>query len=195
MKRAVFLALISLAAGAAAATAAGEHAAAPSASRCGGITWRLKTFSDVQRAQVNDAAQQTTIHDILARRGPGRAITRRTTPFQLHAWGVYAQITKYRLDGNGSVRLVLYDDNSYMHAVIPPPACLSSATRDRAEIVAAWKLFALRCGRPSRTWQSFGGVLFVQGIGFWGAKQTLRGTAGNGAELHPVTGLRVVAGC
>ena len=195
MKRSVFLALISLAAGAAAATAAGEHSAAPSAKTCGGTTWRLKTFSDAQRAQVNIAPDDTTIRDIRARRGPGRALTRRATPFQLHVWKVPAQITKYRLDSNGSVRLELYDNASYMNAVIPSPTCLSQKTRDRAEIEAAWRLFVSKCGKPGPDWKSFGGILFVQGIGYWGTKQPLRGTAPNGAELHPVTGLRIVAGC
>jgi len=195
MKRSVLLALILLAAGAAAATAAGEHSAAPSAKRCGGTTWRLKTFSDAQRAQVDIAPDVTTIRDIRARRGPGRALTRRATAFQLHVWKVPAQVTKYRLDSNGSVRLELYDNESYMNAVIPSPDCLSGKTRDRAEIEAAWRLFISKCGKPGRDWKTFGGILFVQGIGYWGEKQTLRGTAPNGAELHPVTGLGIVAGC
>jgi hypothetical protein len=195
MKRAGIFALIFLAAGAAAAAAAGNHLSAPSAARCGGSTWKLKTFSDVQRRQVDVKAQSTTLGDILGRRGPGHAVSRRRTPFQLHAWGVYAQITKYRLDPNGSVRLVLYDDNSYMNAVIPSPTCLSRKTRDRAAIQAAWRLFVTKCGRPNSDWQSFGGILLVRGIGYWSDREKLRGTAPNGAELHPVTGLQVVVGC
>jgi hypothetical protein len=195
MKRAGIFALLFLAAGAAVAAAAGTHLSAPSAVQCGGFTWRLKTFSDPQRRQVDVAPQSTTLHDILARRGPGRALARRSTPFQFHVWGVYAAITKYRLDSTGSLRLVLYDDNMYMNAVIPAPACLSRKTRARADIEAAWRFFATKCGKPQPSWQSFGGVLLVRGIGFWSKKQPLRGTAPNGAELHPVTSLRVVAGC
>jgi hypothetical protein len=155
----------------------------------------LKTFSDSQRRQVDLRAASTTLHDILARRGPGRTLVRRRTPFQRQVWGVYAQITKYKMDSTGSVRLVLYDDNAYMNAVIPSPTCLSSKTRDRADIVAAWRLFVTKCGRPGPNWQPFGGVLYVRGIGFWTRKQQERGTAPNGAELHPVTGLQVVVGC
>jgi hypothetical protein len=155
----------------------------------------LKTFSDLQRRQVDLKAQSTTLGNILGRRGPGRAVARRRTPFQLHVWGVYAQITKYRLDPNGSVRLVLYDDNSYMNAVIPSPTCLSRKTRDRAGIEAAWHMFVTKCGRPDGDWQSFGGILLVRGIGYWSDREKLRGTAPNGAELHPVTGLQVVVGC
>jgi hypothetical protein len=195
MKRFGVFALISLAAGAAAATAAGVHSAAPSAAHCGGKLWRLKTLTDPQKAQIAWGTAPTTIKEIRARRGPGKPPTRRTTSFQLHNWEVPAQITSFKLDATGSVRLVLYDDGAYMNAVIPSPSCLSRATRGRAEIEAAWHLFVEKCGRPAATWTSFGGILFVRGIGFWSARRPIRGAAPNGAELHPVTGLRIVAGC
>ncbi|OLE00708.1 MAG: hypothetical protein AUG91_03385 [Actinobacteria bacterium 13_1_20CM_4_69_9] len=195
MKRLGVFALLMLAAGAAAAAAAENHVAAPSAARCGGQTWRLKTFSDLQRTRVDVTAQSTTLGAIRERRGPGRVPTRRTTRYQLHTWEVPAQITAFRLDATGSVRLVLYDDNAYINAVIPAPACLSPRTRQRASILAAWHLFVDKCGHASSEWQSLGAIFFVRGLGFWGGKTPQRGGAPNGAELHPVTGLRVVAGC
>jgi hypothetical protein len=194
MKRTGALALIFLAAGAAAAAAAGTRSAAPSAERCGGLTWRLKTFSDKQRNQVDVAKQVTTVGAIRDRRGPGRPPTRRVTSYQLHTWEVPAQITSFRLDATGSVRLVLYDDNAYLNAVIPSPGCLSARTRQRADIVAAWHLF-IKCAKPTYSWQSLGAIFFVRGVGYWGPRVVQRGGALNGAELHPVTGLRVVAGC
>ena len=195
MKRVAALALISLAAGAVVATAAGKHSASPSAAHCGGKLWRLKTVSDPQRAKVAWGDAATTIKEIRARRGPGKPPTRRTTPFQLHNWEVPAQITSFKLDSTGSVRLLLFDDGAYMNAVIPAPDCLSRASRGRAEIDAAWNLFVTRCGKPAPTWTSFGGILFVRGLGFWSQRRPIRGAAPNGAELHPVTGLRIVAGC
>jgi hypothetical protein len=194
MKRTGVFALILLAAGAAAAAAAGTHSDAPSAARCGGLTWRLKTFSDKQRKQVDVKPEVTTIGAIRVRRGPGRSPTRRSTPYQLHTWEVPAQITSFRLDATGSVRLVLYDDNAYLNAVIPSPGCLSARTRERADIVAAWRLFA-KCAKATSSWQSLGAIFFVRGVGFWGPRVVQRGGALNGAELHPVTGLRIVAGC
>jgi hypothetical protein len=195
MKRLGVLALISLAAGAVAATAAGMHSASPSAAHCGGKLWRLKTLTDAQKGRIAWGTAPTTIKDIRARVGPGKPPTRRTTPFQLHNWEVPAQITSFKLDSTGSVRLVLFDDGSYMNAVIPAPACLSGATRGRAEIEAAWNLFVAKCGKPAPTWTSFGGILFVRGVGFWSQRRPIRGAAPNGSELHPVTGLRIVAGC
>lgn len=105
-----------------------------------------------------------------------------------------AQITKYRLV-NGGVRLELYDGGSYLNAVIPVPDCLSRTTRARGDIASAFKQFAEECSRAVRDWQSLGAIVFVRGVGFWSQRRVLRGAAPNGAELHPVTGLRVVAGC
>ena len=195
MKRAGLFALIFLAAGAAAATAAGRHASAPTASRCGGELWRLKTFSDPDRGKVDLNSQPTTIGAIRERKGPGRVPTRRITSFQLHAWDVAGQVTAFKLDPTGAIRLQLFDDGAYLDAVIPSPSCLSGKTRDRGDIAAAWHAFATKCGRATPSWQSFGGVLAIRGIGFWSGRHPLRGAAPNGAELHPVVGLRVVVGC
>ncbi len=195
MKRAGLFALIILAAGAATAAAAGNHSSAPSAARCGGLTWRLKTFSDLRRRLVSTKPQTTTIASIRDRRGPGRPPTRRSTAFQLHTWEVPAQVTSFKLDATGSVRLVLFDDPVYINAVIPSPGCLSARSLHRADITAAWHLFVDKCGRATSNWQSLGAIFFVRGIGFWGPKGPSRGAAPNGAELHPVTGLRIVAGC
>jgi len=104
-------------------------------------------------------------------------------------------VTRLKLDPTGAVRLQLYDDEAYINAVIPAPSCLSRRTRDRTEITAAWHFFVGKCGKATPTWQSLGAILFVQGVGFWSGNHPLRGASPNGAELHPVTGLRVVAGC
>ena len=82
-----------------------------------------------------------------------------------------------------------------MNAVIPSPDCLTSSTRNRAEIAAAWHTFAEKCGKATRAWQSLGAIVFVRGVGFWSQNRALRGAAPNGAELHPVTGFRFVVGC
>ena len=194
MKRLGIFALLFLAAGAAAAAAAGTHVSGPSAARCGGLTWRLKTFSDAQRRQVDVTPDTTTIGSIRQRRGPGRPLVRRATAFQLHTWEIPAQVTRLKLDSTGSVRLELYDDNAYVNAVIPSPNCLSAKSRLRKDIVTAWHIID-KCAKPTSNWQSFGAIFFVRGVGFWGSKGTSRGAAPNGAELHPVTGLRIVAGC
>jgi hypothetical protein len=187
---ALFLALAGLA-----ATVAPTAAPRPSAQACGGILWRLKTFSDVGRFRVSRTARQTTIKAIDARTPPYPLPRSRRTGFQRETWDVYAQITEYRLDGN-ELRLVLFDDGTYMNAVVPAPACLSTTTRARGAITSVWDSFYSECGHWQRTWQTHGAVVKVSGVGFWSSRfKNRRHAAANGAELHPVTGLRVVAGC
>ena len=193
MKLAAPIALVLLAATAFAAAAAGRHAAGPTAARCGGELWRLKTLSDSGRNTVQLQSTDTTIAAIGKRPFPRPVPRLRRTPFQRHVWQVVAQITKYRVEADG-IRLELYDHESYLHAVIPTPDCLSSVTRAHKDIAGTFNLFAADCG-TAKDWQSLGAVVSVRGVGFWSQRRSLRGAARNGAELHPVTGLRVVSGC
>jgi hypothetical protein len=193
MKLAAPTALVLLAATAFAAVAAGRDAAGPTAARCGGELWRLKTLSDPGRRTVQLEPTDTTIAAIAKRPFPRPVPRLRRTPFQRHVWRVVAQITKYRVETDG-IRLELFDDESYLNAVIPTPDCLSNLTRARKDIASTFNLFAAECG-TARDWQSLGAVVSVQGVGFWSQRGSLRGAARNGAELHPVTGVRIVAGC
>ncbi len=195
MKRAGPIVLALLVATAFTAAAAGRRSSGPTADRCGGQLWQMKTLSDPQRNAVDLEPTATTIAAIGERPYPRPLPRTRRTAFQRHVWQVVAQITKYRVE-TGGIRLELFDHESYLHAVIPTPDCLSSKTRARNDIVSAFKLFSGECGHPTtRDWQSLGAIVYVRGVGFWSQRRSLRGAAGNGAELHPVTGLRIVAGC
>jgi hypothetical protein len=159
------------------------------------MLWRMKTFSDPGKGRVNLLPRQTTIAALASRPFPRPLPRRRKTSFQRQTWQVVAQITEYRLDGN-EIRLVLYDHGVYMNAVMPAPACLSSSTRARGLLSAMFQGFANNCGHPQRTWQPQGAVVYISGVGFWSSRyKERRGRAPNGAELHPVTGLRPVVGC
>lgn len=194
MKRVGIFALLFLAAGAAAAAAAGMHASAPSAAHCGGQTWRLKTFSDPARKTVALLPKTTTIDDVGHRPYPRPVPTRRRTPFQRQTWTVVAQVTVFRLEDAG-LRLVLFDDGAYVNAVIPAPSCLTGASRARKAMISAWNTFVTKCTHPTRDWQSLGAVVYVSGVGLWTPRIGGRGAARNGAELYPVTGFRIVVGC
>ena len=195
MKLAAPTALVLLAATAFAAAAAGRDAAGPTPARCGGELWRLKTLSDPGRNRVQLEPTDTTIAAIGKRPYPRPVPRVRRTAFQRQAWQVVAQITKFRFETEG-IRLELYDHESYLNAVIPTPECLSIVSRARKDIASTFNQFADECGHPTtRDWQSLGAIVSVRGVGFWSQRRGLRGAARNGAELHPVTGLRIVAGC
>ena len=195
MKLTGAIALLVLAAIASTTAASARDAAAPSPSRCGGQLWRLKTLSDRGRHVVDLQPKDTTISDVAARPFP-RPIPRvRRTPFQRQGWEVVAQITRFRVDPSG-IRLELFDDGTYLNAVMPTPGCLTRTTRARPTIAQTYRKFVADCGQPPQDgWHSLGAVVFVRGVGFWSQRRGLRGSARNGAELYPVTGLRVVAGC
>jgi hypothetical protein len=154
----------------------------------------MKTLSDVGRHLVRLTPRPTTIGAIHQRGMPRPTPTRRKTQFQRQTWQVAAQITRYWLDG-AALRLQLWDNGSYMNAVIPTPSCLSANTRGRALIVHAWNFFLGNCSHPTHFAQPLGAVVTVTGVGFWSQHRTRHGESPNGAELQPVTGLRPVAGC
>jgi hypothetical protein len=184
-----------LATAAMAAAVAPTRSPRPRAPGCGGILWRRTTFRDPRRGSGRRTPRPTTIGAIAERRYPRPLPRSRRTSFQRQAWEVVAQITEYRLDGN-ELRLVLYDHGAYMNAVVPAPACLPRSTRARGSITSVWTSFFGTCGRPLRSWQPQGAVVYIRGVGFWSSRfKTRRGAARNGAELHPVTGLRAVVGC
>jgi hypothetical protein len=174
-------------AGAALALTASTAAAERTAPACEADAAGLKTLSDQQRNLVHLRPKATTIAAIDRLVRPHPTPTTRSTGFQRHVWRVRGQIVEYRLERDGDVELALYDGgHSYLTATMPHPRCLRARTRGREAIVRARALLEGLCGPARREWRDLGAVAVVDGVGYWGARQ---------AELRPVTGLRLVAGC
>jgi hypothetical protein len=186
--------LVLLAASAGGVAASARARSAPAATNCGGTLWRLKTFSDAARTAVALAPKSTTIGAIVGRPYPRPVPRKRRTAFQRQTWEVVAQVTVFRMEDAG-LRLILFDHGAYVNAVIPTPSCLGKTSRARTAMTAAWKAFLSQCAHPTRDWQSLGAIVYVRGIGLWSERRGERGAAPNGAELYPVTGFRIVAGC
>lgn len=156
---------------------------------------RLKTLSDRDRKLVRLSPQQTTIAAIDKPAAPRPTPLRRRTEYQRRNWRIVAQITQFRLLPDGSIELALYDDNAYVRAGLPPPKCLSSNSRARRAVLATRAQFVARCGDPKPEWQDLGAVVNVSGVGFWSGRHLTSQAASNGAELQPLTSLRLIAGC
>ena len=163
--------------------------------QCQGTTERLKTLSDPERNRVRLRPRQTTIGALDKPAAPHPTPRRRRTAYQRQAWKVVAQITQFRLLPDGSIELVLYDANSYVRAGMPSPKCLSSSARARRAVLAARARFVARCGDPKPAMQDLGAVVNVSGVGFWSSRHLRSQAAPNGAELQPVTSLRLIVGC
>jgi hypothetical protein len=169
--------------------------ASPTRAACGVELWSLKTLSDPQRRLVNLHPRTTSVRAINRLPRPYPTPTTRNTIYERRTWRVKAQIVQFKLEGDSDIHLILFWGGRYMIAEMPFAACLPRTTRDRRAIVAARVRFVRRCGFPTSDWQSLGAVAFVSGVGFWDVAHGQTGAARNYAELHPVTALRIVAGC
>ena len=164
---------------------------------CGGTLWRLMTLSDPDRYKVALARRPTTIADIAELARPRVIGTRRTTAFQRQVWGLRAVVDRYRIATNGEIVLILYsiDTGQFMNAYLPAAQCLGPRSRNRTGMLAARKSLTSKCPRVTAPWQLVGITVELGGVGFWNPDTSTRGALKNGAELRPVTNLKVVTGC
>jgi hypothetical protein len=164
---------------------------------CGGGLWRLMTLSDVDRATVNLRGETTTIADLAKLTPPKRVVAARTTMFERRVWRLHAVVDRYRIASNGEIVLILFsiDAGEYMDVYLPNPACLGQRARNRSGMVTARQQFTSHCAQVTAAWQLLGATVDVAGVGFWNPSKRTRGALANGAELRPLTNLRIVSGC
>jgi hypothetical protein len=155
----------------------------------------LKTLSDPQRKLVNLHPKNTTLAAINALPEPHPTPKTRTTKFERQVWRVNVQVTEFKLEGDGDIHLVMFGDGAYGIAEMPAARCLPRKTRDRTAIIAARKKFTSSCGQPTNSWKQLGAVVSISGVGFFDIPHTQKPHAMNFAELHPVTGLKLISGC
>jgi hypothetical protein len=188
-------AAVVLAAGASAAR--GDQSLQGPGTLCGGALWRLMNLSDVDRMKVNLHPEDTTIAAIAALHDPRTIVPRRTTPFQRQVWRLRAVVDRYRIASNGEIVLILYsiDTGQFMDAYLPSKPCLVQRARDRTGMLSARSAFTSRCPKVTAAWQLIGITVEIGGVGYWNPVHTTRGALANGAELRPVTNLKIVTGC
>jgi hypothetical protein len=155
----------------------------------------LKTLSDPQRKLVNLYPKNTTAAAINALPQPHPTPKTRTSNFSRQVWRVTAQITEFKSEGDSDIHLVLFGDGAYLIAEMPAATCLPKKTRDHKAVVAVRKNFETNCGKPTNKWKELGAVATISGVGFFDIPYTQKPHAGNFAELHPVTAIKIVSGC
>ena len=200
MKRIAFAAAVVLVLAVVVAAPAGARRAATPTTPgawCGGTLWKLMTLSDTGKAAVNLNMAGTSIADLAKLTPPAKILASRSTSFVKQTWSMTVVIERYRVQSNGEIALELFDvpSSTYMNAYMPNPKCLSSKTRDRAQILAARSTFTKVCPAPQTTWQPLGATVQLGGVGFWNPVKTTLGALSNGAELRPVTYFNLLQGC
>jgi hypothetical protein len=186
--------LCATAAGSPTASGAGAESPGP---WCGGSLWRLMTLSDADRAKVNLHGASTSIAEIAKLAPPKPIAAARTTAFQRQVWRLHAVVDRYRIASNGEVVLILFSiaTGQYIDVYLPNPRCLGQRARDRTGMLAARQQFTAHCTSVTAAWQLLGATVDVAGVGFWNPSRQTRGALPNGAELRPLTNLRIVSGC
>jgi hypothetical protein len=155
------------------------------------------TLSDTNRAKVSFPGTSTTIAEIAKLAPPKRIVAARTTTFQRRLWRLHAVVDRFRIASNGEVVLILFSipTGQYMNVYLPNPVCLGKRARDRTGMIAARREFMSHCEPVTAAWQLLGATVDVAGVGFWNPSKRTRGALQNGAELRPLTNLRIVSGC
>jgi hypothetical protein len=155
------------------------------------------TLSDPDRRKVNLHGAPMTIADIGGLAAPRVFPPRRTTSFQRSVWRMRAVIDRYRIASNGEIVLALYsiDSGKYMNAYLPNPHCLGPRARNRTGMIAARKELTSHCPTVKKSWELLGVTVELGGVGFWNPNHSTRGALPNGAELRPLTNLKIVSGC
>jgi hypothetical protein len=164
---------------------------------CGGPLWRQMNFSDVDKHKVETTPENTTVADIAQLTAPATIGKRRTTPFQRQIWHLDVVIDRYRIGSDGEIALVLFSIPSaqYMNAYLANPNCLTPGSRMREEIVAARQMLKAHCPQVTASWQLLGISVELEGVGFWNPLRSTKGALPNGAELRPITNLKIASGC
>jgi len=155
------------------------------------------TLSDADRATVDLHGETTTIAELAKLAPPKRTVVARTTAFQRSVWRLHAVVDRYRIASNGEIVLILFsiDTGQHIDAYLPNPICLGGRARDRSGMVAARRQLTSHCAPVTAAWQLLGATVDVAGVGFWNPSRQTRGALPNGAELRPLTNLRIVSGC
>jgi hypothetical protein len=163
---------------------------------CGGTLWRLMNLSDIDRMKVNLHPEDTTIAAIAALHDPRTIVPRRTSAFQKRVWRMRTVVDSYRIASNGEIILILYsiDTGQFMNAYLPSLPCLVKKARDRTGMLSARKEWTSRCPRATPAWRLIGVTVEIGGVGYWNPVRTTRHALQNGAELRPVTNLKIVSG-
>jgi hypothetical protein len=164
---------------------------------CGGVFWRLMTLSDTQRGRIDFSPLTTSLAQIAKLAPPSRIGATRATAFQRQRWAMSMVVDRYRIASNGEIVLILYSIESaqYINAYLPNPHCLGPRTRDKIGMLAARKELVSHCPPVTPEWQLLGATVEVAGVGFWNPSKATRGALPNGAELRPLTDLKIVSGC
>ena len=173
---------------------AGEEHEATRAIRgttCGVERWPVKTLSDPGARRVNFTVRPATVRYLgsLAAAAGGQDSR---GPLESRVFGVQARLVSVKREADSDYHLVLSEGGATMIAEMPLAACTSGAQHRYAMTTARAELERAVGGPVGESWIHSGLRVRVTGVLFFDFAHGQSGHARNYAELHPVTGFRVL---
>ena len=160
---------------------------------CGVERWPVKTLSDPGARQVDFAVRPATVRYLGSLRANAGGQDSRG-PLEARVFRVQARLVGVKREADSDYHLILSQGGATMIAEIPLAACTSGAQRRYAMSTARAELERAVGGPVGESWIRSGLQVRVIGVLFFDLPHGQTGHARNYAELHPVTGFRVLAG-
>ena len=160
---------------------------------CGVERWPVKTLSDPRARDVGFAVRPATVRYLGSlRASPGGQDSR--GPLESRVFGVQARLVGVKREADSDYHLILSEGGATMIAEMPLAACTSGAQHRYAMSTARAELERAVGGPVGESWIHPGLRVRVAGVLFFDFPHGQFGHARNYAELHPVTGFRVLTG-
>jgi hypothetical protein len=177
------------------AEAGEEHEATRTigAATCGVERWPVKTLSDPGARQVDFAARPAAVRYLGSLPSSAGGQDWRG-PLESRVFRVQARLVSVKREADSDYHLVLSEGGATMIAEMPFVGCTAGAQHRYAMMTARAGLEHAVGGPVGESWVHPSLRVRVVGVLFFDFPHGQSGHARNYAELHPVTGFRVLAG-
>jgi len=177
------------------AEAGEEHEAtrAIQGATCGVDRWPVKTLADPGARLMKFAVRPATVRYLGSLPVSAGGQDSRS-PLESRVFGVRARLVSVKREADSDYHLVLVERGATMIAEMPLPACMSRVKHRYAMTTARSELERAVGGPVGESWIHPKLSVRVVGVLFFDFPHGQSGHARNYAELHPVTGFRMLTG-
>jgi putative Ig domain-containing protein len=169
---------------------------AAAAASCGVERWAIKTGTDADRSKITlQSTAPTTVPAMRAVAKPASLPSNnRIQPTETTVFQIRSTLTKFKLESDSDVHMVLDDGNGQtMITEIPDPACVGSTRPLITSIQKTHNEFTAKF-TPTTSFQNTNTPVTVTGVGFFDFLHGQTGVAPNGIELHAVLDIQFGTG-
>jgi hypothetical protein len=158
---------------------------------CGVERWPVKTLADPGARRVDFTVRPATVRYLGSlRANPGGPDSR--GPLETRVFGVQARVVGVRREPDSDYHLIISEGGATMIAEMPLTACTSGAHHRYSVGTARAELERAVGGPVGESWIHPNLRVRIAGVLFFDDPHGQSGHARNYAELHPVTGFRVL---